>query len=95
MPKELPAWFTQLDTDGDAQIGLYEWKDEGRSLEEFAQIDRNNDGFLTVQEVMRHIAVTKARPSSVKGVFVHTCTLSATMSPPVRIDLREFTAAAA
>src|SRR5688500_4689196 len=40
-------------------------------------------------------AVTKARPSSVKGVFVHTCTLSATMSPPVRVDLREFTASAA
>jgi large subunit ribosomal protein L1 len=39
-------------------------------------------------------AVTKSRPSSVKGVFVHTCTLSATMSPPVRIDLREFIATA-
>jgi large subunit ribosomal protein L1 len=35
-------------------------------------------------------AVTKSRPSSVKGVFVHTCTLSATMSPGVRIDMREF-----
>src|SRR5687767_4672895 len=30
-------------------------------------------------------AVTKSRPSIVKGIFVHTCTLSATMSPPVRI----------
>ena len=40
-------------------------------------------------------AVAKARPSSVKGVFLHSCTLSATMSPPVRVDLREFTAAAA
>src|SRR5437868_6188445 len=40
-------------------------------------------------------AVVKARPSSVKGVFVHTCTLSATMSPPVRVDLREFTGSAA
>jgi large subunit ribosomal protein L1 len=40
-------------------------------------------------------AVTKSRPSGVKGTFVHTCTLSATMSPPVRIDLREFIAAAA
>ena len=39
-------------------------------------------------------AVTKARPSSVKGIFVHSCTLSATMSPPVRIDLREFLATA-
>jgi len=39
-------------------------------------------------------AVTKSRPHSVKGAFIHSCTLSATMSPPVRVDLREFTAAA-
>jgi large subunit ribosomal protein L1 len=38
-------------------------------------------------------AVAKARPSSVKGIFMQTCTLSATMSPPVRLDVREFTAA--
>ncbi|MGD0744489.1 MAG: 50S ribosomal protein L1 [Verrucomicrobiota bacterium] len=36
-------------------------------------------------------AVFKARPSSLKGTYVHTCTLSATMSPPVRLDVREFT----
>src|SRR5213594_3424067 len=36
-------------------------------------------------------AVSKSRPPSVKGVFIHTCTLSATMSPPVRVDMREFT----
>jgi large subunit ribosomal protein L1 len=35
-------------------------------------------------------AVTKSRPSSVKGVFVQSCTLSATMSPGLRIDMREF-----
>jgi large subunit ribosomal protein L1 len=35
-------------------------------------------------------AVLKARPNSIKGVYVQTCTLSATMSPPVRIDLKEF-----
>lgn len=39
-------------------------------------------------------AVFKARPASVKGIFVQSCTLSATMSPPVRVDLREFNAAA-
>jgi large subunit ribosomal protein L1 len=39
-------------------------------------------------------AVAKSRPSGVKGTFVHSCTLSATMSPPVRVDLREFTTAA-
>lgn len=38
-------------------------------------------------------AVIKARPSSVKGSFINSCTISATMSPPVRVDVREFTAA--
>ncbi len=35
-------------------------------------------------------AVIKSRPSSAKGVFVRSCTLSLTMSPPVRLDLKEF-----
>jgi len=35
-------------------------------------------------------AIIKSRPASVKGTYVHSCTLSATMSPPVRIDLKEF-----
>lgn len=33
-------------------------------------------------------AVVKARPSSVKGQFVQSCTLSSTMSPPIKIDVR-------
>src|SRR3977135_4067147 len=32
-------------------------------------------------------AVAKARPASVKGSYLESCTLSATMSPPVRIDV--------
>ncbi|MFM8468421.1 MAG: 50S ribosomal protein L1 [Limisphaerales bacterium] len=40
-------------------------------------------------------AVAKARPASVKGVFLLSCTLSATMSPGVRVDTREFVASAA
>jgi large subunit ribosomal protein L1 len=39
-------------------------------------------------------AVAKARPASVKGSYLQSCTLSATMSPPVRVDVREFLAAA-
>jgi len=39
-------------------------------------------------------AVVKARPHSVKGTFVESCTLSATMSPPVKLDPREFATAA-
>jgi large subunit ribosomal protein L1 len=39
-------------------------------------------------------AVAKAKPSSVKGQYLQSCTLSATMSPAVRVDLREFATAA-
>jgi large subunit ribosomal protein L1 len=35
-------------------------------------------------------AVSKARPSSIKGNYINSCTLSATMSPAVRVDMREF-----
>ena len=37
-------------------------------------------------------AVVKARPNSVKGIYVQSCTISATMSPPVRVDLKDFVA---
>ncbi|HEX3624171.1 MAG TPA: 50S ribosomal protein L1 [Verrucomicrobiae bacterium] len=39
-------------------------------------------------------AVAKAKPQSVKGQYLQSCTLSATMSPAVRVDTREFAAAA-
>jgi len=35
-------------------------------------------------------AVAKARPSSVKGTYIERCAISATMSPSVRVDIREF-----
>jgi large subunit ribosomal protein L1 len=34
--------------------------------------------------------IAKARPAAVKGIFLQSCTLSATMSPPVRLDVREW-----
>src|SRR5437764_9253713 len=39
-------------------------------------------------------AVIKAKPHSAKGAYLRSCTLSATMSPPVHLDVREFLAAA-
>ena len=35
-------------------------------------------------------AILKAKPNSVKGIYIQSCTLSATMSPPVRLDTKEF-----
>jgi len=54
LPKNIPAWFAELDTNNDAQVALYEWKVSGRPLEEFQKMDRNSDGFLTVEEVLKY-----------------------------------------
>ena len=35
-------------------------------------------------------AVAKARPHTAKGDYIQSCTISATMSPPVRVDMKEF-----
>lgn len=50
LPKDLPDWFTKLDMDKDAQVGLYEWRKGGRELSEFRSFDLNGDGFITVDE---------------------------------------------
>src|SRR3989441_6286041 len=39
-------------------------------------------------------ALAKSKPHSVKGQFINSCTISATMSPPVRVDLKEISTAA-
>ncbi len=40
-------------------------------------------------------AVLHARPATTKGTFVESCTLSSTMSPGLRIDIKEFAVATA
>jgi large subunit ribosomal protein L1 len=47
---------------------------------------------IQIEENARSVieAIMKARPHSVKGIYVNSCTLSGTMSPPVRVDMKEF-----
>jgi hypothetical protein len=52
LPPGLPDWFRQYDTDGDGQIGLYEWKAAGQPIAKFLAMDNNGDGFLTPDEVL-------------------------------------------
>jgi hypothetical protein len=59
LPPNLPAWFAQLDTDKDGQVGLYEWKASGRPIKEFLDMDLDNDGFLTVHEVLKALGLDK------------------------------------
>jgi Ca2+-binding EF-hand superfamily protein len=94
LPKDLPGWFKELDTNHDGQIALYEWKASGKSLDEFVRMDRNKDGFLTVDEVLFYEAQKKknqatsaaakvaARPTRTSGA--RTTTTIDPGSPPGR-----------
>src|SRR5216117_2090506 len=53
----------------------------GKATFQAAQIEENARAVID--------AVIKARPHSVKGIYLQSCTLSGTMSPPVRVDLKE------
>jgi Ca2+-binding EF-hand superfamily protein len=64
LPKELPAWFAELDTDKDGQVGLYEWVKGGRPVEEFKQWDRNDDGLITVEEVLGYVKNGNKQPGT-------------------------------
>jgi EF hand len=54
MPPGLPDWFKKLDTDNDGQVAMYEWRMAGKSMEEFKDWDKNDDGFITAEEAARH-----------------------------------------
>lgn len=54
LPKDLPSWFKQLDTDEDGQVGLYEWRRDGRQSADFLPMDLNGDGLLTAEEYLRY-----------------------------------------
>jgi Ca2+-binding EF-hand superfamily protein len=48
---DLPSEYQTYDKDGDGQVGLYEWP---RSrLAEFSALDKNDDGFLTLNEIKK------------------------------------------
>ena len=61
LPPGLPGWFVTYDTDRDGQISLYEWRQERRPMEEFAEMDRNGDFLLTAPELLRFQAEEKGR----------------------------------
>lgn len=49
----VPAWFAKFDADSDGQVSLFEWKEAGRTVAEFQDMDLNGDGLLTKDEYKR------------------------------------------
>lgn len=60
LPKELPSWFNELDTDKDGQVALYEWRTAKREPDEFLTHDKNADGLITPEEALKQQAVARA-----------------------------------
>jgi hypothetical protein len=52
LPRDLPKWFTDLDSEQTGQIALHQWFKAGKDIDEFKEWDRNDDGFVTVEEVL-------------------------------------------
>jgi hypothetical protein len=63
LPPGLPDWFHKLDTDRDGQVALWEWRKAGRSLQDFQLWDRNDDGFITAEEVLFKLERDQRRQS--------------------------------
>ena len=57
LPEGLPSWFTELDTDQDGQVGLYEWREAGKDMNEFVTMDLDRDCLLAPAEMLRYIVI--------------------------------------
>jgi Ca2+-binding EF-hand superfamily protein len=90
LPKEFP--FTDLDTDKDGQIGLYEWRHAEKSIKEFTELDLNGDGYLTADEWLRtqRLAAEKKAASGDPTTATSTSTSASTSrgGPPFGGNMR-------
>jgi Ca2+-binding EF-hand superfamily protein len=76
LPKGLPPWFEALDKDANGEISLKEWLQGGKKLEEFREFDLNDDGLITMEEVLQVEAKTSLL-KLVKGRASHKGTFAA------------------
>jgi Ca2+-binding EF-hand superfamily protein len=67
LPKGLPEWFDRLDADQDGQVALFEWRKAGKRVDEFAAWDRNDDGLVTVEEILHKQKADARAPRPKKG----------------------------
>jgi hypothetical protein len=77
MPAGLPPWFKDLDTDGDGQVALYEWRRAGKNLDEFKNWDLNDDGLITPEEAIKCLAMNSPKGSANSSLAAANSTFSA------------------
>ncbi len=82
LPAGLPAWFAERDTDGDGQVSLYEWRLGKKDVAEFLKMDRNDDGFLTAEEMLHYQRQASAPGRQPAAVPVTTSTRPEVPSRP-------------
>lgn len=82
----LPEMYRSRDKNGDGQIGLYEW--DRAKYAEFKKLDKNNDGFLTPQELASKVssAVAAVATAVVAGSTADT------KDKPAPVNLVEYNA---
>jgi Ca2+-binding EF-hand superfamily protein len=70
LPSNLPAWFRDCDTGADGQVALHEWKRKKRTVRDFHKYDLNEDGFITIEEMIRsgNFALTGKTPKTTRGL---------------------------
>jgi hypothetical protein len=82
LPKDLPRRFAKLDTNVDAQIGLQEWRVGSRAIPEFEGMDWDDDGLLTVEELLCPLAWAAPAPPGRRRNPDPRGVVSARLPPP-------------
>ncbi len=79
--KDLPDEYRARDKNGDGQVGLYEW--DRKLFAQFYELDRNGDGFLTADELIKPTPKPGTKGSTSRTVAATTSS-NETKSEPTK-----------
>lgn len=77
--KDLPDEYRARDKNSDGQVGLYEW--DRKLFAQFYELDRNGDGFLTADELIKPTSKPGTKGSTSRTVVTKTSSGSSETKP--------------